>query len=182
LIEPQNSFVRSKIHLLNVDPVYLQMLRKVYTLGMNEYIFPKATIQHRLGGKAVDLAMYSITFGIGWLIWSLVVWGQGQTPGKQIVRLRVYDKTTGKPVKWGHMALREILIPIAISFVSLPLVLIFVFIPSDEVRIGALSFLYISGFIAQLVDAFWILKGDKRNRLVDVFAKTDVLNEAPAQI
>jgi hypothetical protein len=30
---------------------------------MSEYQFPKATVQHRLGGKAVDLAMYTVTFG-----------------------------------------------------------------------------------------------------------------------
>jgi len=38
---------------------------------------------------------------------------------------------------------------------------------------------YIAGFAVQLVDGFWILKGSDRNRLVDKFAKTDVLNEAP---
>jgi hypothetical protein len=40
---------------------------------------------------------------IGWLIWSLIVWGQGQTPGKQILKMRVYDKTTSKPAKWGQV-------------------------------------------------------------------------------
>lgn len=146
---------------------------------MSEYIFPKATVQHRLGGKAVDLAMYTVTFGIGWLIWSLIVWGQGQTPGKQILKLRVYDKTTGKPIKWGHMAIREFLLPLAIGLATLPLVIVLTFIPVEEVRIGAIGFLYVAGFIAQLIDAFWILKGDQRNRLVDLFAKTDVLNESP---
>jgi uncharacterized RDD family membrane protein YckC len=146
---------------------------------MSEYIFPKATVQHRLGGKAVDLAMYTVTFGIGWLIWSLIVWGQGQTPGKQILKLRVYDKTTGKPIKWGHMAIREFLLPLAIGLATLPLVIVLTFIPVEEVRFGAIGFLYVAGFIAQLIDAFWILKGDQRNRLVDLFAKTDVLNESP---
>ncbi|MGI9131349.1 MAG: RDD family protein [Candidatus Nanopelagicaceae bacterium] len=148
---------------------------------MSEYIYPKATVQHRLGGKAVDLAMYTVTFGIGWLIWSLIVWGQGQTPGKQILKLRVYDKTTGKPIKWGHMAIREFLLPLAIGLTTLPLVIVLTFIPVEEVRFGAIGFLYVAGFAAQLVDAFWILKGDQRNRLVDLFAKTDVLNEAASQ-
>ncbi|MSZ66661.1 MAG: hypothetical protein F2711_03425, partial [Actinobacteria bacterium] len=112
---------------------------------MSEYIYPKATVQHRLGGKAVDLAMYTVTFGIGWLIWSLIVWGQGQTPGKQILKLRVYDKTTGKPIKWGHMAIREFLLPLAIGLVSLPLVVVFTLIPVEEVRIGAIGFLYLAG-------------------------------------
>jgi hypothetical protein len=61
------------------------------------------------------------------------------------------------------------------------LVLVFTFIPVEEVQLGAIGFLYIVGLIAQLVDAFWILKANDRNRLVDIFAKTDVLNEAPLQ-
>jgi len=147
---------------------------------MSEYQFPKATVQHRLGGKAVDLAMYAVTFGIGWLIWSLIVWGQGQTPGKQILKMRVYDKTTCKPAKWGQMAIRELLLPLSIGIAILPFVVVFTAItPDQNMQILAIGFVYIAGITVQLVDAFWILKGTERNRLVDKFAKTDVLNEAP---
>jgi uncharacterized RDD family membrane protein YckC len=147
---------------------------------MSEYQFPKATVQHRLGGKAVDLAMYTVTFGIGWLIWSLIVWGQGQTPGKQILKMRVYDKTTSKPAKWGQMAIREFLLPLSIGIAILPFVVVFTAItPDQNMQILAIGFVYIAGITVQLVDAFWILKGTERNRLVDKFAKTDVLNEAP---
>jgi uncharacterized RDD family membrane protein YckC len=147
---------------------------------MSEYQFPKATVQHRLGGKAVDLAMYTVTFGIGWLIWSLIVWGQGQTPGKQILKMRVYDKTTSKPAKWGQMAIREFLLPLSIGIAILPFVVVFTAItPDQNMQILAIGFVYIAGIAVQLVDAFWILKGTERNRLVDKFAKTDVLNEAP---
>lgn len=147
---------------------------------MSEYQFPKATVQHRLGGKAVDLAMYTVTFGIGWLIWSLIVWGQGQTPGKQILKMRVYDKTTSKPAKWGQMAIREFLLPLSIGIAILPFIIFFTAItPDQNMQILAIGFVYIAGIAVQLVDVFWILKGTERNRLVDKFAKTDVLNEAP---
>ncbi len=147
---------------------------------MSEYQFPKATVQHRLGGKAVDLAMYTVTFGIGWLIWSLIVWGQGQTPGKQILKMRVYDKTTSKPAKWGQMAIREFLLPLSIGIAILPFIILFTAItPDQNMQILAIGFVYIAGIAVQLVDVFWILKGTERNRLVDKFAKTDVLNEAP---
>ena len=146
---------------------------------MSEYQFPKATVQHRLGGKAVDLAMYTVTFGIGWFIWSLIIWGQGQTPGKQILKMRVYDKTTSKPAKWGQMAIRVFLLPLTISIVVLPFVFVSgYFIADTNTQILAIGVPYILGFAAQLVDAFWILKGTERNRLVDIFAKTDVLNES----
>jgi len=145
---------------------------------MDNYSFPKASVQHRLGGKALDLVLNSVTFGIGWFIWSMVIWGQGQTPGKQILKMRTYDKSTGAPIKWGHMAIREFLLPVALSVVVLPIVLVLTLIPVLEIQFAAIVILYLGFFIAALIDAFWILRGDKKNRLVDVFAKTDVLNEA----
>jgi uncharacterized RDD family membrane protein YckC len=149
---------------------------------MIEYSYEKATIQHRLGGKAVDLAMYFVTFGIGWLIWSLIVWGQGQTPGKQLLKMRVYDKTTTQQVKWGHMAIREFLLPMAFSFALLPIALAGSLIPSVEVQVAVVALFYMGFLVTTLVDAFWIFKGDKINRLVDVFSKTDVLNESQSKL
>ena len=149
---------------------------------MSEYPFQKATVQHRLGGKAVDLAMYTVTFGIGWLIWSLVIWGQGQSPGKQILKMRVYDKTTGKPAKWGHMAIREFLLPLTTTVAILPFIaVISLSIPDQGQQVVFIGLLYFVVFLIQLVDAFWILKGSERNRLVDKFARTDVLNESPSK-
>ena len=149
---------------------------------MTEYPFNKATTQHRLGGWAVDLALNFVTFGIGWFIWSLVVWVQGQTPGKQLLKMRVYDKTTGKPVKWGHMAIRQFLLPISLSFVGLPIALVIGLIQIPIIQFGAIAILYLGIFAGALIDAFWIFRGSKINRLVDVFAKTDVLNESPSQV
>ena len=149
---------------------------------MIEYSYEKATIQHRLGGKAVDLALYFVTFGIGWLIWALIVWGQGQTPGKQLLKMRVYDKTTGKPVKWGHMAIRDFLLPISLSLALMPLALAASLIPTSESAVTGIALLYMGYFIVTLIDAFWIFKGEKINRLVDVFAKTDVLNESQEKL
>jgi uncharacterized RDD family membrane protein YckC len=146
-----------------------------------EYPFGKATIQHRLGGKAVDLALYFVTFGIGWFIWSMIVWTQGQTPGKQLLKMRVTDKSTGKPIKWGHMAIREFLLPMSFSLAVLPIVLVLSLIPITEFAIAAVVILYLGIFIGALIDAFWIFKGGRINRLVDVFAKTDVLNESARQ-
>lgn len=145
---------------------------------MSMYLFPKASIQHRIGGKAVDYAMYSVTFGIGWIIWSLIVWGQGQTPGKQIVKLRVYNKTNFKRVTWGHMALREFALPASVSMIIWVLFLIFIgdFSTASDTIVGIFV---ISAMCLFLVDAFWIFMDDKKNRLVDVICKTDVLNESP---
>ena len=145
---------------------------------MSKYPFPKASIQHRLGGKAVDYAMYSVTFGIGWIIWSLVVWGQGQTPGKQIVKLRVYNKTNFKRVTWGHMALREFALPAALAIIFWVLFL-FASGGLESANDIYLGFFVVASIVIFFMDSLWIFIGGKNNRLVDVIGKTDVLNESP---
>lgn len=146
---------------------------------MTNYQFPKASIQHRLGARAVDAAMYLVTFGIGWWIWSLVVWGQGQTPGKQIVKLRVYNKVNQRSVTWGQMALREFVLPLSLALFAWIAVGIGSLDESAEFIIIA-GILSLAVLVVALLDMFWIFKTDQKNRLVDVIAKTDVLNESAA--
>ncbi len=38
---------------------------------------------------SLDTLLLIVTLGVGWLIWSIVVWGRGQSPGKQILGMRV---------------------------------------------------------------------------------------------
>ena len=151
-----------------------------FTISTPQTNLRYASFQHRLGAIVLDATLIVLTLGIGWVIWSFIVWGQGQTPGKQILKLRVYDKTTEKPAKWGQMAIREFLLPLTVTVALLPfIVAASISIPDQNTQILAMGLVYIAGFAVQLVDAFWILKGSDRNRLVDKFAKTDVLNEAP---
>ncbi|MEI7540561.1 MAG: RDD family protein [Actinomycetes bacterium] len=144
---------------------------------MAEYRFEKAALRHRLGGKAVDIAMYIVTFGIGWFIWSLVVWGQGQTPGKQIVKLRIYNKATGSPARWGQTAIREFCLPAVISIVGW-IVIGFLSVNDSILNHPVyLGVVYLPFVVITLVDTCFIFRGEAKNRLVDVLAKTDVLNE-----
>ena len=71
---------------------------------------PIATPAVRLGAYALDIVLVIFTLIIGWIIWSLVVWGKGTTPGHQIVRLYIVDAKSGRTATWGHMALREFVI------------------------------------------------------------------------
>ena len=149
---------------------------------MNEYPFPKASIQHRLGQLLLEYALFIVTLGVGYLVWFLIILGQGQTPGKQVLKLRVYDSTTGKPAKWGHMFIREFGLGMAVVIIAygLPVILSLQSLSefaSDgyfELSIGNILYYGIFAF-----DAFWIFKNDARQRLVDVICKTDVLNESP---
>jgi uncharacterized RDD family membrane protein YckC len=147
------------------------------------YPFVKATPRHRLAGLVLDAVLMTVTFYIGYVVWSLIVWGQGQTPGKQILRMRVYSSEHFTPASWPHMAIRQLLIPLTISFAGLvPIVFlggIEATLESDasSLTAGVIVLVYIATLVFQLVDAFWILKGDDRRRITDLWAKTDVLNE-----
>jgi uncharacterized RDD family membrane protein YckC len=111
----------------------------------------------------------------------LIILGQGQTPGKQILKLRVYDVTTGSPARWGHMFIRELGLFFALFIFAygLPIVVglqsLNEFVSQGWSSFGIGEALYYGVF---LVDAFWIFKANDRKRLVDVICKTDVLNEA----
>ena len=148
---------------------------------MASYPFPKASIQHRFGQYLLEFGLLIVTFGVGYLVWFLIILGQGQTPGKQVLKLRVYDSTTGKPAKWGHMFIREFGLVMAVAVIAygIPVILSLQSLSefaSDgyfELSIGNILYYGITAF-----DAFWIFKNDARQRLVDVICKTDVLNEA----
>jgi hypothetical protein len=64
----------------------------------------------RLGSYLLEALFTVITFGIGWLIWSFIIWSKGTTPGHKIVNLYVISEKTGAPFSWGQMFIREILV------------------------------------------------------------------------
>ena len=125
-----------------------------------------ASFQHRLGAEALDSAFMLITLWIGWAIWSLVVWGEGQTPAKKILKIRVLSSDTNKPATWGHMAVRQFLIPLALIIASIPLNLISFGI------IGGLGI--VAWYVLEIV--WYFTKGSRSLR--DIFVKTIVINEA----
>lgn len=140
-----------------------------------------ASPQHRFGGYALNSAFGLVTFGVGWVLWSLVVWSKGRTPAHQILKMRVYSTKTNEPATWGRMFLRTIIIPL---FFSLPLMVYvglgFWAIADDTHRtlgIFLIIFGYMFAVIMNLLDCLWIFKGEKRQRLIDIFANTVVVNE-----
>jgi uncharacterized RDD family membrane protein YckC len=139
-----------------------------------------ATPQHRIGAVAVDAGLYIVTFGIGYFIWSMIAWTKGQTPGKSLLKIRVLDETTLAPVNWGRMAIRQVLIPMTFSLlVYLPYI---VNIATGSWGLGTLAsatvgITAIIWFAIQIIDFVWLIRGDHK-RLIDVWAKTIVVNEA----
>jgi len=64
----------------------------------------------RLGSYLLEAVLAIVTLGIGWLIWSFVLWGKGTTPGHKVLRQYVVNEKTGADFTWGQMFVRELLI------------------------------------------------------------------------
>jgi uncharacterized RDD family membrane protein YckC len=69
-----------------------------------------STVGRRFGAYALDSVLALVTFGIGWLIWFLMVASNGQTPGKSLLGMQTVDAQTGAPLDIGKMIVREILL------------------------------------------------------------------------
>src|SRR5947208_2078900 len=71
-----------------------------------------ASIGRRIGAYFLAIPLMVVTLGIGYVIWGLVVWRNGQTPALQVLGMRCWRPQTGGvpgsvPGFW-RMALREI--------------------------------------------------------------------------
>src|SRR6476661_4276701 len=61
-----------------------------YDPQAGERTSPPATVRlssawRRLGGYLLEGLLILLTLLIGWLVWSIIVWGRGQTPAKQLL-------------------------------------------------------------------------------------------------
>jgi uncharacterized RDD family membrane protein YckC len=66
------------------------------------------SVGKRLGGYLLEVLLVIFTLFIGWLIWSLVVWGRSVSPSKQLLKMKVVKKDSGLRAGYGTMALREL--------------------------------------------------------------------------
>lgn len=62
----------------------------------------------RFGASLLEAVLFFITLGIGWLIWWIIGWTKGQTPAKQVMKMRVVKVSTLQRASTGDMALREL--------------------------------------------------------------------------
>jgi len=152
-------------------------------VGNNQAPAPLASPGHRLAAVAVDAGLYIITLSIGWLIWNLVTMAKGQSPGKQILKVRVLGEKSNLPATWGHMFIRQFLIPFSMSICFMvPYSIMglnqFSTLTSSVVIVEIIIFLiYIS---ISVLDFVWLF-GNSHRRLVDYWAGTYVVNEANQQ-
>ena len=106
----------------------------------------------RLWATVLDGLLFIVTCGIGWLIWSIVLWQQSTSPAKKMLNLKIVDINTGAPASMQQMLLREVLGKIVLSTVS-------------------------SG-VSTLIGAVLILVVPSRQGVWDYISKTTVVRES----
>lgn len=108
----------------------------------------------RLGGVLLDALLILCTLVIGWIVWTLIVWAQGQTPGKQVLGMRVIRLDTRTYAGWGRMFLRDFVGKLLVAVVSS-------LIP----------------FIGAVIADCWLLWDKDKQELWDKLAGTVVVND-----
>ena len=111
----------------------------------------------RLGAFLLEPLLAAVTLVIGWLIWSLIVYSQGQTPAKQLLQLRVIRIEGHRAAEWGWMALRELVLKTAV--------------------VVLLGGVFLLGIIWVIVNGIVMLNNDRNQTLWDKMLKTVVISD-----
>jgi uncharacterized RDD family membrane protein YckC len=98
----------------------------MYYDQMSGLVLPEGTelasVGRRIGAWFLTIPLAIVTLGIGYIIWGLIVWGNGQTPALQVLGMRCWRPETNRVAGFWWMALREIagrFIEAILSFISL---------------------------------------------------------------
>jgi len=126
-----------------------------------------ASSRHRIASMLLDSVLIFVTFGIGWLIWSLFTWKDAQSPAKKILKIRVFRDDSHTQVSWGHMAIYELFFGVVVaSICSIVNLLTFGLLGS------------VTYFIFWLTDFCWYWKDGKKRTIRDNVVKVVVVNIA----
>lgn len=117
----------------------------------------------RLAAAILEVLLVLVTCGIGWLIWSVILWKNGETPAKKIMNLRVVDAATGAPASMQQMVMRELVGKMSIGVIGD--FLLRSVLGDASVNVGALVY---------LVSGIMILVNSSRQGIWDYIAKTTV--------
>lgn len=67
-----------------------------------------ASVGRRIGAYFLAIPLAIVTLGIGYIIWGLIVWANGQTPALQVLGMRCWRTDDNRIAGWWWMALREV--------------------------------------------------------------------------
>ena len=115
----------------------------------------------RFGALLLELLLAVVTLVIGWLIWSLIVYSRGQSPAKQVLKMRVIRLESLQAADWGRMALRDLVLKAAAIFFLA----------------GVFLLGFYLGFIWAIVNGIVLLSNDRNQTLWDKMLKTVVIHD-----
>ncbi len=111
----------------------------------------------RFGALLLELLLAVVTLVIGWLIWSLIVYSRGQSPAKQVLKMRVIRLESRRAADWGWMALRDLVLKAVVIFF--------------------LSGVFLLGIIWIIVNGIVLLNNDRNQTVWDKMLKTVVISD-----
>ncbi len=130
-----------------------------------DLVLPPGVELAGLGRRAValllDFILFPLLLVIGYIIWWVLVLGRGQTPGKQLIGIRIARADTGETADWGLSFFREFVIEFLLFGVVLNA---------------------ITGSIAWWVDHLWAFFDGKRQTLHDKIVSTIVVQGHPPRV
>jgi uncharacterized RDD family membrane protein YckC len=81
--------------------------------------WPLSSRGKRFGAYLLDVLLVIVTLVIGWIVWSIIIWKYGQSPGKSILKMRCIKTDTSRCATRGDMALREIVGKVVLGIIPL---------------------------------------------------------------
>jgi uncharacterized RDD family membrane protein YckC len=69
------------------------------------------------GDDLLEGLLQVCTLGVGWLLWFAIVARHGQTPAKQLLRVRIYDHKTHEVASVGQVWMREVVGKLAVPII-----------------------------------------------------------------
>ena len=112
-----------------------------------------AGLGRRVGAYAMDIVLFVLTLVIGYIVWWLFTLRRGQTPGKQLLGIRVI-RSDGTPSDWGWTFIREFVVK----------------------QVAVLILNSIVG-VVWIIDLLWALWDKDRQTLHDKLMKTVVVDD-----
>ena len=114
-----------------------------------------AGIGRRVAAYILDILLFFVTLIVGYIVWWLFTLSRGQTPGKQLMKIRVV-RVDGTASDWGWTFIREFLVKFGLFEVA-----------ADIVTLG----------VASVIDLLWAFWDKDRQTLHDKIMKTVVVDD-----
>jgi uncharacterized RDD family membrane protein YckC len=68
-----------------------------------------ASVGRLIGALCLAIPLFAVTLGVGYVVWAVTVWGQGQTPAQRLLRMRCWLPEAGRVAGREDMAVRQVL-------------------------------------------------------------------------